>query len=331
MDSSSLKFPKLKGSTNWDIWSLRASAALTQKGYIDVMRPSNNIPPLQPALQAVQGDIDQQAQIQQANSEAQNTYQVQYRAYEAYNAQRETQSYQAAALIRLLLEDGPLLQTRNINDALQLWNRLEALYEPKGFSSEFLTSRELFTTTLTRCNGSIEAYLTRIKRLTDELAARKLPIPSKVIAAYTLSNLGPEWENTVAIISQSYRTHEGPEIDLVALFGQLVDESRRRQARDPSDEMVMATQAKPSKAKCPHCKKGGHPPEKCWFKNLHLRSRKGNAVPQRRGEQLDNGTTKAYITEEEEIILHSTIPESIGTWYLDSAATSHISAYKDLF
>lgn len=322
MDSSSLRFPKLKGSTNWDIWSLRASAALTQKGYIEVMRPATITRPQQLVIP-----------VNQANIEAQNAFQAQLQAYEAYNAQRDTQSYQAAALIRLLLEDGPLLQTRNINDALQLWNRLEALYEPKGFSSEFLTSRELFTTTLARCNGSIEAYLTRIKRLTDELAARKLPIPSKVIAAYTLSNLGPEWENTVAIISQSYRTHEGPEIDLVALFGQLIDESRRRQDRNQSEEMVMATQTNRTRSirpKCPHCKKGGHTSNKCWVKHPHLQH-KSDTTLKRQGEQLNNRSTEAYITEEEEIVLHSTIPESMGTWYLDSAATSHISAYKDLF
>ena len=120
MDRSNLNFPKLKGSTNWDIWSLRASAVLAQKGYIAVMRPPSMTAPIPPVAQTLQGSQQQQDQIQQANTEADNTYQALYSAYEAYNSQREIQSYQAASLIRLLLEDGPLLQTRNINDALQL-------------------------------------------------------------------------------------------------------------------------------------------------------------------------------------------------------------------
>ena len=57
---------------------------------------------------------------------------------------------------------------------------------------------------------------------------------------------------------------------------------------------------------------------------------KGDIVPKKPGEKLDQ-PTEAYIADGEEIILYSTIPESIGTWYLDSAATSHISAYKELF
>ena len=125
----------------------------------------------------------------------------------------------------------------------------------------------------------------------------------------------------MAIISQSYRTHEGPEIDLVALFGQLVDESRRRQANNQSDEMAMATQAKPTqakptqakpiKAKCPYCKKKGHTPERCWVKHPHLMP-KDNIVPKKPGEKLDK-PTEAYIADGEEIILYSTILESIGT------------------
>jgi hypothetical protein len=232
-----------------------------------------------------------------------------------------------------MLEDGPLLQTRNFNDSLLLWKQLEALYQPKGFSSEFLISRDLFSTTLTGCKGSIEDYLTRIRRLTDELAAKDLAIPNKVIAAYTLSNLGPGWENTVAIISQTYRSQPG-DIDLLALSSQLIDESRRREAIQSPDEMVMTTQARPNKPirpLCPHCKKGGHQPEKCWFKHTQPQPRKAKSEPYRaQNNQPDIPTREVYIAEEE-IALHSSIPEDIGTWYLDSAATSHISAYKSLF
>ena len=54
----------------------------------------------------------------------------------------------------------------------------------------------------------MEGYLTKVKRLTDDLAARRLTIPNKVIAAYTLNNLTPEYEHIVAIISQSYRASD---------------------------------------------------------------------------------------------------------------------------
>ena len=271
MDSSAYKFPRLQGSSNWEIWSMRAEALLTQKGYFTVMTPKRD-PPQEPSYKnGLMLDKDQA----EAQKLTQENYQQELAEYQEYSANRAIQSYQAASLIRLLLEDGPLLQTRGINDALELWNRLKTLYEQSGFSSEFLISRELFSTTLERCKGSIEGYLTRIQRLTDELAAKKLAILNKVIAAYTLSNLGPEWENTVAIISQSYRSHNG-DIDLLTLFSQLIDESRRRQAIQHLDEMAIATQGgqgrsiKAIRPKCSHCNRTGHYPDKCWTKHPHL-------------------------------------------------------------
>ena len=137
----------------------------------------------------------------------------------------------------------------------------------------------------------------------------------------------------MAIISQSYRSQNG-DIDLLALFSQLIDESRRRKAIQHPDEMVMTTQARPIKhirPKCLYCKKTGHKADKCWEKHPHLQPKtQAKTEPYQARNQTDRPSREAYIAEEE-IALHSSIPEDIGTWYLDSAATSHISAYKELF
>jgi hypothetical protein len=104
-----------------------------------------------------------------------------------------------------------------MTDPCLLWLKLKALYELKGFSSEFLICKKLFETTLSRLGNSIENYLNQIKRLTDDLAARNLVISNKVIAAWTLNNLTSDYENTVAMISQSIRTSQ-VEINLDDLF-----------------------------------------------------------------------------------------------------------------
>ena len=127
MDSIGIKIPKLKGSSNYDIWSIRIKAYLIEKGYYDVFN---------------------------ANTARDTT--------EYYQA-----SIKATALIRLTLDDSPLVQTQYIDDANTLWSQLKTLYEPKGFNLEFLICRELFNTTLAKCNNSIEAYLTKIRRHTD--------------------------------------------------------------------------------------------------------------------------------------------------------------------
>jgi gag-polypeptide of LTR copia-type/Zinc knuckle len=229
MESNQQRFPKLKGSNNYEIWSIRMEASICEKGYLDVM-----------TLVDLSGYDE--ATVKELI------------------VKRNDRTFRAAAIIRLSLEDGPLIQTRGISDALDLWNRLKALYEPTGFSSEFLTCKELFSTTLAKCGNSVEAYLTKVKRLTDDLAARNLAIPNKVIAAYTLNNLTSDYENTVAIISQSYRTHTG-DINLIELFSQLVDESRRVSAKEPIE---MALNITPNQSRVKDSVKKEKRPIKCY-------------------------------------------------------------------
>ena len=250
---------------------------------------------------------------------------------DAYNQERTDKSPKAAAIIRLFLEDGPLIQVKGIASAIEIWDRLKALYEPKGFSSEFLLCRELFDTTLAKTGNSIEAYLTRIKRLTDELAARGLTIPNKVIAAYALNNLTSDYENTVAIISQSFRTTT-TDIDIIQLFSQLIDEARRLKAKEPQ-EMAMASE---TKRKCAYCHKEGHSIEKCWKKHPNLRPKSNRPKDKPKDNTKDDkkeSSETTLITEDkdEEWALSISEKHSKSTWLLDSGTTRHICAYKDLF
>jgi hypothetical protein len=239
--------------------------------------------------------------------------------------ERQNRAKKAIAYIRLALSDGPLLQTRNITDSCLLWSKLKALYEPKGFSSEFLIYKELFETTLSRLGNFIENYLNQIKRLTDDLSARNLIIPNKVIAAWTLNNLTSDYENTVTMISQSIRTSQS-EINLDDLFFQLIDESRRLKSKE-NKEMALNSKAssggaKPKKIKrtCNHCGKSGHNENKCWIKNLSLR-------PQNNKTKEDT-PEKVSLMSYTETALYS---ENSTEWILDSGATSHICSNKALF
>lgn len=89
----------------------------------------------------------------------------------------------ALAVIRLSIEDGPLLQVQNKNTALEAWNALADLYSPKGFNSSFLLLRELFNTTLSKSENSMEKYTTTIRRLYDDLKSKGVELPKQVIIA----------------------------------------------------------------------------------------------------------------------------------------------------
>ena len=106
------------------------------------------------------------------------------------------------------------------------------------------------------------------------MADRGLSILTKVIAAYSLNNLTPEYENTVAIISQSFRTLK-EDIDIVQLFSQLIDEARRLKAKEPHELAMASNEAKPSKdKKCTYCHKKGHSIDKYWLKHPELRPKR---------------------------------------------------------
>jgi len=238
--NSSYKLAKLQGYKDWDIWRIRIRAVLAEKDYISAIRPKKDFP-----KNTTRDIID------------------------SYNEEREKVSIKATALIRLNLGDSPLIQTKNIeeNDAEGLFNRLETLYAPKGFSSEFLIAKELFNTTLEK-EKTIENYLTKIRSLTDDLALRNKAIPIEIIAAYTLNNLTRDYNYIIAAINQQLRLEE--EIDLDDLFSAIIDESRRLgDIKTPiKDEIALYSQEKFKKKnlkeiKCFKCYEKGHYARKC--------------------------------------------------------------------
>jgi len=188
MSESVQKIQKLLGSSNRDLWSIRMQAVLTEKGYLDIM--------ITPPTEEMELDL-----------------------------QYIEKSAKAAAYIRLALADGPLLQTRNITNPYYLWGALKNLYEIKGFSSEFLICKDLLNTKLSNFSGDIEAYLAKITRLIDDLTAKGIELPDRFIAAYILNNLTKDYENIVAIITQSIRFSRV--INIEEISAQLIDESKR--------------------------------------------------------------------------------------------------------
>ena len=143
----------------------------------------------------------------------------------------------ALANIRLTIEDGPLLQIRHSETALEAWKMLKNLYSPKGFSSEFLICKELFETTLSKYS-SMEEYLNKVKQLTDQLKAKGIELPNQVIVAWVLNNLTSPYKGFVTMVTQSYRTNSST-INLENLFFNLMDESRRQVSKDKDIALII--------------------------------------------------------------------------------------------
>jgi hypothetical protein len=325
MSDSSLRIEKLAGSSNYDLWSIRMESVLVEKGYYEVMT---------------------------SNPETLHLDEVEKLEYNKL-------ALKATAQIRLALGNGPLLQTKNVTNPYSLWQAIKQLYEPKGFSSEFLILKELFSTTLRNSKYDIEDYLATIKRLNDDLNAREIKLPIKVIIAWVLNNLSPDYENTVAIITQQIRQNK--EFNLEELFSYLIDEARRLKSNrntsttttsstTTSDTALVSTTTSISNKKqnqCSFCKRNGHIEDNCFKKNPRLRE----SYYKKQLESINNTTTTNSSSDIsnniQESALNTITTHSINyteaknisittssnsiKWVLDSGASTHICADKELF
>lgn len=155
----------------------------------------------------------------------------------------------ALANIKLLINDGPLLQIQHINRANEAWTSLKNLYSPKGFSSEFLICREFFETTLSKYSN-MEEYLNKVKQLSDQLKSKNLELPKQVIIAWVLNNLTDNYDGLVANITQSLRTNIDS-FSLESLFSNLLDESKRQESMDKEHALYVKSPNKGYKGKKP--------------------------------------------------------------------------------
>ena len=244
----------------------------------------------------------------------------------------------ALAEIQLLCEDGPLIQIKNAESAYKAWTTLEQIYNPTGFSSKFLLTKEFFSSTLDRF-FSIEEFLNKVKELDNELSTRDLKLPRTIIIAQVLSNLGDTFKGFVANITAELRRNSNA-YTFDSLISAILDEARRldyspNQAFFSSSfsnnsykgkRLWKATKGKYYK----NCKKEGHIELNCWF-----------LFPKKALNNWDNKVSKPYknprnqhskAEEREQIqeafIAKRALKEDLETSYPNSA-NSNQSEYQN--
>jgi hypothetical protein len=249
------------------------------------------------------------------------------------------QDEKALSMIFLALDDGPLLQVRQYTTALTAWQSLENLYSPKGFSSEFLICKELFETNLEGCNNSMEDFLNTIKRLTDELKAKKLQLPDQVVLAWVLNNLTADYDAFTAIITQSLRT-DSSTIKLENLFASLIDESRRQKSKDGGSTALFTNGSKKRKFPnsksnnkrprytCTHCQKTGHSHERCWELHPELKDKAKSS------QASANHVADISDDESSTEVMHVSVfaaTSNVSDFLLDSACSKHVICDRSYF
>jgi hypothetical protein len=126
--------------------------------------------------------------------------------------------------IRLKCSDGPLFYIRDETSAYKAWKKLEDIYHPKGFTTEYLTLRQLFQTSQSDFS-SMKDYLNKVKTLISDLAGKNINLPDQVVIAWVLNNRGEPYAPLTQNIIQSLRKDPAA-YTIDSLFACLIDEAR---------------------------------------------------------------------------------------------------------
>lgn len=112
--------------------------------------------------------------------------------------------------------EGPFTLTRG-----HVWRKLQDIYNPKGFTTEFLTFRKIFDTSLEHFD-SVEEYLHKVTVLVDDLEGKEITLSPQLVMSWVLYHLGEEYDGFVTNIIQSPRNNPNA-YNVETLFSTLLD------------------------------------------------------------------------------------------------------------
>ena len=103
----------------------------------------------------------------------------------------------ALADITLLYEYGTVNHIQAYSTGFKAWKILKDLYNSDGFTSKYLLLQQFYQTIQSDFK-SVEAYVSKLKSILDNLTAQDLKMPEIANIAWLLQNLKPEFGPFVA-------------------------------------------------------------------------------------------------------------------------------------
>ena len=259
-------FPRLRNESNYQTWAIRTEAFLITQGYItslDDIQERHRGSPDEPLEDNPMADM-----VPREPSEA-----------------RRTSDIKGLAVLKLMVEDGPLSHIKRSKTLGHAWVTLKSLYDKEGFLSLFILIKQFIGMPCKK--DQVNTYLSEIRQVIDNLEAKNVILPKSFVTAWVLERLDKSYNDFKSAIYSDFRNNEKA-YTLETLSSHILDEYRRRknsldnsssEEEGPSTVLYSNTKKgysskpwKKTKGKfCNHCKKPGHSPSECFHLHPHLR------------------------------------------------------------
>ena len=204
-----ISIPRLVGSTNYTTWAIHIQALLKLRKLSHCLVKEPN-------------DIEE---IEDSNTIESTTSENASNTINSINILIAKENEQALCLILTLCRSEPIKHIEYCTTAKKAYNTLKGVYKPDGFTTNHLLCKEFLQLNLTKCEN-IEAYITKVKNLVNEMADKDLKLPEEFILNWVLNSLTSQYDGFIANITQALRVNIKA-YNLSTLTTTLLDESRR--------------------------------------------------------------------------------------------------------
>jgi len=264
--SDSYRFPKLRGSENYESWKEDITSALKAKGLWMIISGK---------LEKPKPDASTAA-ASDASTAAKKEYATATHHWEDRNDR-------ASGMISFSCEKGPRVHIAKVEDATKMWSILKTQYEQSDLTILYLAIKEL-TQSKQSDFKSIQDYADWLKR-----AATKCADTGKTVEPWLLSNLfllglNESLEPYVFGLIQSAKVNKS-DLLIDDMTIALADHGKRSNQEENSSFKSMVGQFGGKKPKsrnnskfrknsdktCSHCEQKGHSEQSCWYLNPKLR------------------------------------------------------------
>ena len=336
--------PKLEGSSNYEAWVTGIQGiALTNRVW-----------------KVMNGTIKRPVLAENPSPTQLETYELKLDDWE--EAEEVAQGY-----ILQTIKQGPRAHLSQEMDAPTMFAKLKETYKLKGYTERHIHWKNINRSTLAQY-GNASEYAESIKKSRTKLGEMGYTVPDWMVTSSFLHGLGEKYNSFVTLILNTRQkgtdgTLVEPEFD--SIVEQLIDMERRdkissegnsnsrskalRTGEDAEfnknnqrkNQPQSKSQNPNADQKCSFCNLRFHTDKKCWYKQPELATDKWQESHREKVEELRQKSkeSKAKTAPSSETKkkggmvtrANKTVPYKDPAWYMDSAASYHMTYDPGLF